>query len=257
MANIGRNHMGIEAFFSWVQNAAAEVGRTPADFLFESDGLLQWLKSHQFLSEDVVRGWFPGGMVWDVRFVPSTMQVTEIRISVNDQPFYEWMGLSSWDEFVVEDWPVDVSYGSPYSDWLSTWEGNTVYAGAGDDLIESDVWGGAATIFGHEGRDAYLFYSCGNAAQVTLADYELGERLYFDMYDTLEDLLQHVVNVRDASAQGFTVDFRSPQDPHDGWSLRFEGVSLEQFVAQDLNQVIVTGVQGDGSFFAPYLSLLA
>lgn len=244
MSNVYKSYMGYATAGQWVKRVAGELGMTPRQFLDADIDVFDLLLSAENNPENgLIQGAFRGGMRWEVRYDPATVTVTGIKIYLDDVLAAEWSGAMTAQQFLDDDWPETLVYGSEQADALWTGDG-TVFAGAGNDIIEL---GGNAIAYGEAGQDAFVVYWGGS--HITLADYQPGEKILFDMYDSFQELGQ-AYQGWEAAGNGFTVHFAGSYSP--AWSLTIQGASIDQMRLEDL----LVGQAGRDAVYAPVMSAL-
>jgi len=252
MSNLERHHIGYVQIGQYYRQLAAELGldrealyEDDFDHLFDIDTLVSW----SIPTPGQLQAQFLAGMTMDVRYEPTSLTVTEVWMSLQGRLAYEWSGAMSAQAFLDGYWPVDLSYGSPSADLLFI-ENGTAYAGNGNDILQM---GGNAVAYGQGGRDVFALEYVGHGNNLRIADYEMGERIYFAMYDSVDELIAAFQGVSDVSANRFTLHFAQRFGPH--WSLTVEGAGLEPFAAQPnlLGEIVLVGLEGAERVYAPVM----
>lgn len=239
--------MGYATAGQWVQRVAAELGMTPRQFMEADIDVFQLLLAVDTPENGLIRGSFRGGMSWEVRYDPATITVTSVKMYLDGALAVEWSGTMTAQQFLDDDWPETLVYGSAQPDVLWAVNG-TIRAGSGNDIVELDGNAGNAIVaYGEAGQDAFVIKSAtGN--HITLADYQPGEKILFEDYDSFEMLASDFRGVEYA-AHGFTAHFGWGADT---WSLTIEGASVEQMRLEDL----LVGQAGNDAVYAPLMSAL-
>ena len=223
-----------------MKRLALDKGLT-VEQLFDSDlDFLDFYLSHSFTQPGRVEGSFSGGMTFGVNFTGDFTTITRIEVRLDGTLGYLWTGSMSAAAFLADEWPVSVSNGSDAPDWLFVNNGNTVFGLGGNDII--DIYGSGA-VSGGLGQDAFVFSV--NQGNVTVRDYQVGEKLVFDNYASLAQLVAQVTGISAAAGGGSKVDFGGANQP--SWSLTFENFSLDALRVED----ILVGVTGVNTVFAP------
>lgn len=247
MTNVTRHYVGYVAEGQYLQRLAAELGLTPLE-LIESDwNLFDMMLDYDFPAPGQVTVNFRAGLSMSVQYDPATLTITSADVYYQGQPIYNWRGQMTVEQLVTDDWPETVIYGSDSADYLEI-ENGTIYAGGGNDIIQ--IFGNSV-VYGGAGREDYAIEYAGHGDNIRIADYQLGERIYFSAYDDFTTLAQSLRGVS-ATANGFSAQFAAPWPGGSVWTLTIEGVSLDQFAQQgDINQILLTGVAGEEAIYAP------
>ncbi len=255
MSNIAHYHFTPADLGLYFQQAATELGTTPLQLWESGFDLRQALVSLN-LAQGQLTASFRGGASMNMRYDPATMTVTQIELYHQGQLFYEWSGAMSGKEFLCSswpDWPKDIAYGNPEANLLSVRQNATVYADSGNDVIQMED---NAAAFGQAGQDVFALEHVNDGGQLRIADYELGERIYFSMYESMEELGAAFQGVSDVTANRFTLHFAQQYGLH--WSLTIEGVGLNEFAAQQnfLGGIVLVGVEGGNAVYGPVMQAM-
>lgn len=241
MTNVARYYVGYAELGAWFQRIAAEFGKTPPEFFMEIGGDLDpnplaLVKTYS-IGDGLLTAQLRGDVILTAQFDPQTLTVTHITYSYGGQTALQWEGQMSAAQFLTDDWPPTVYYGSPQADVLEAWSGDVVYGGAGNDLLV--LAENNAKAYGQAGTDTFLVDGYGH---MTIGDYQPGEKIVFMLYENLAELAADFRGVQ-AVGNGFRVLFKSAQTPD--WSLTFENLRVEQLRLDDLafaTHATLTGV---------------
>lgn len=236
--NVVREYVGVLPYLSWFKSLAQSLGVSPLELYEDGVDLLRIVTSVTQTSPGEVVGHLIGGVTLHVRYDPQTLVVHRVEYYYNNALVTSWEGSMSVQQFLADDYPVDVRYGSQYADVLYI-DAGTVYAGDGNDVIQLE--GGVA--YGEGGMDVF---EVSNWGHMTIKDYQTGEKILFPDYANLGQLAADFVGVTQA-AGGFTLNF-STQGRH--WSLTFENTALDTRLLDDF----LFGREGTIQVYGPILA---